>query len=332
MRLQNAWYRGDAWLALLSPLEWLYRALSARRRHRLSSDGTQWHAPVPVIIVGNITVGGSGKTPLTLALIERLRERGYKPGVVSRGYATRAPHYPFFVDAVTPADEGGDEPCLIVRRTGVPLVIDPDRPAAVRALLEKADVDIVLSDDGLQHYRLGRDIELAVVDAARGLGNGRCLPAGPLREPAERLSEVDRVILNGTGQFTYPQGSNMELRSGDLVELATGRTLAPKAWSGSRQVHAVAGIGHPPRFFQTLRELGFDPIEHPLADHSAIGPEEMTFADDLPVIITEKDAVKCGDWAGAGIWMLKVDAWLAPEFDDWLDTKLVSLKQKYGSP
>lgn len=331
MRLQDAWYRGDRWLALLRPVECAYRALSARRRKRLQ-DSSPWSAPVPVIIIGNITVGGSGKTPLTLALIDRLRKRGYKPGVVSRGYATKAPFYPFFVTGDTPAEEGGDEPCLIVRRTGVPLVIDPDRPAAVRALLAKADVDIVLSDDGLQHYRLARDIELAVVDAARGLGNGRCLPAGPLREPPGRLDEVDRVILNGQGDFEYPGAARMELRTGDLVELASGQALRPDAWLGGRKVHAVAGIGHPGRFFQTLRALGFDPIEHPLADHSAIEPALLQFNDDLPVIMTEKDAVKCGDWVGPGVWMLKVDACLAPEFDDWLDTRLVSLQQQYGSP
>ncbi|SEF98834.1 tetraacyldisaccharide 4'-kinase [Marinobacterium lutimaris] len=332
MGLETDWYSGAGWLRLLAPLEWAYRRLSERRRQRLTQPENQWLAPVPVIIVGNISVGGSGKTPLTLNLIDKLRARGYRPGVVSRGYGTKAPHYPFFVNADTAPEQGGDEPCLIVRRSGVPLVIDPDRPAAVRALLDTADVDIVISDDGLQHYRLGRDLELAVVDAARGLGNARCLPAGPLREPPERLNEVDRVILNGQGRFAFPGASSMELQPGALVELATGKSLDAEQWQGARQVHAVAGIGHPKRFFDTLESLGFKPLPHPLPDHAAITAETLSFDDELPVILTEKDAVKCGDWVKPGVWALKVDARLDEEFDDWLDRQLVRLQQKYGSP
>ncbi|TCK08912.1 tetraacyldisaccharide 4'-kinase [Marinobacterium mangrovicola] len=332
MGLENSWYSGAPWLRLLVPLEWIYRTLSRRRRQRLSLPESQWRAPVPVIIVGNISVGGSGKTPLTLSLIDKLRARGYRPGVVSRGYGTKAPHYPFYVTAETTPEQGGDEPCLIVRRSGVPLVIDPDRPQAVRALLASSDVNIVISDDGLQHYRLGRDLELAVVDASRGLGNARCLPAGPLREPPERLHEVDRVILNGHGRFDFPGASTMELKPGELTELASGKTLAPSQWSGPQQVHAVAGIGHPQRFFDTLAGFGLDPLPHPLADHAAITEESISFEDDLPVIMTEKDAVKCDAWVGPGVWALTVDAQLDKEFDDWLDQQLVRLQQKYGSP
>lgn len=332
MGLQDSWYRSAGWLRLLAPVEWIYLALSRRRRKRLSLPENQWQAPVPVIIVGNISVGGSGKTPLTLSLIDKLRARGYRPGVVSRGYGTKAPHYPFFVSTDSSPEQGGDEPCLIVRRSGVPLVIDPDRPEAVKALLASSEVNIVISDDGLQHYRLGRDLELAVVDAGRGLGNARCLPAGPLREPPERLQEVDRVILNGQGRFDFPGASTMQLQPGDLVELATGESLKPSQWSGSRQVHAVAGIGHPQRFFDTLKALGLEPQPHPLADHAAITAEMLDFDDELPVIMTEKDAVKCGDWVRPGVWALKVDAELDKEFDDWLDQQLVRLQQKYGSP
>jgi tetraacyldisaccharide 4'-kinase len=324
MGLEHAWYRHSRWLFLLRPLSTLYRTLAARRRRRL--EARQWHAPVPVIIVGNITVGGSGKTPLTLALIEQLRRWGYRPGVVSRGYGARPPHLPFAVGADTDPVEGGDEPCLLVRRTGVPLYIDPDRTAAARALLETHDCDVLISDDGLQHYALGRDIELAVVDAARGLGNGRCLPEGPLREPAQRLREVDRVVLNGDGGFDWPGATRMRLRPGALVALASGQTLPASEWRGARRVHAVAGIGHPPRFFATLRALGFDPIEHPLPDHASLRPEMLEFEPRLPLLMTEKDAVKCVGWAPPDSWALRVEAELEPEFLDWLRAALIRLQ------
>ncbi|GGC02985.1 tetraacyldisaccharide 4'-kinase [Marinobacterium zhoushanense] len=330
MSLERSWYAGAWWLKLFRPLSALFRFLAARQR--LARTAQQWHAPVPVIVVGNITLGGSGKTPVTLALIEMLRARGYKPGVVSRGYGGKPPKYPFAVTVDTSPAQGGDEPCLIVQRTGVPLVIDPDRPAAVRALLEESDCNIVISDDGLQHYALGRDLELAVVDARRGLGNGRCVPEGPLREPPERLAQVDRVILNGVGAFSFAGASHMQLVPGKLVELTTERELGSDQWTGSHRVHALAGIGHPARFFDTLRTLGFDPIEHPLRDHASIEPEQLRFEPELPLIMTEKDAVKCRGWSPAHCWALRVDARFDAGFEPWLDLQLNRLQQRYGSP
>ncbi|WP_246590069.1 tetraacyldisaccharide 4'-kinase [Marinobacterium ramblicola] len=330
MSLERSWYADAWWLKLLRPVSVLFRTLAARQRRARTAQ--QWRAPVPVIVVGNITLGGSGKTPVTLALIEMLRARGYTPGVVSRGYGAKPPHYPFIVSADTSPAEGGDEPCLIVQRTGVPLVIDPDRPAAVRALLAASDCNIVISDDGLQHYALGRDLELAVVDARRGLGNGRCVPEGPLREPPERLLQVDRVILNGAGEFAFDGASHMQLVPGKLVELDTGRELMSDQWIDSHQVHALAGIGHPTRFFDTLRTLGFDPVEHPLKDHASIEPGQLRFEPELPLIMTEKDAVKCRGWAPANCWALRVDAQFDAEFEPWLDLQLNRLQQLYGSP
>jgi len=330
MSLERSWYAGARWLTLLRPLSTLYRYLAARRR--ALKTARQWRAPVPVIVVGNITLGGSGKTPVTLALIEMLRARGYRPGVVSRGYGAKAPYYPFAVAADTPPRQGGDEPCLIVQRTGVPLYIDPDRPAAVRALLANTDCNIVISDDGLQHYALARDLELAVVDAARGLGNGRCVPEGPLRESPERLAQVDRVILNGSGKFAFDGAGRMRLEPGRLFELAGGRELAVEQWTASRRVHALAGIGHPSRFFDTLRTLGFDPLEHPLPDHAEIKPEQLRLEPELPLIMTEKDAVKCRAWAPANCWALRVDARFEPDFEPWLERRLNRLQQLYGSP
>ncbi len=328
MSLQRAWYRAAPWLVLLRPLSWLYAGLAARRRRRLSRPAHQWRAPVPVIIVGNINLGGSGKTPLTLALIEQLRRLGYRPGVVSRGYGAHPPHYPFHVEADTDPAAGGDEPCLLVRRSGVPLVIDPDRVAAARALLAAHDCDIILSDDGLQHYALGRDLELVVVDGARGLGNGRCLPEGPLREPMQRLHEVDCVILNGQGGFAWPGALGMTLQPGQLWPLHGGAPIAPAQWPFTRRVHAVAGIGYPARFFATLRELGFDPVEHPLPDHAAIQADMLHFTPEYPLLMTEKDAVKCGSFAPADSWMLTVDAVLDPAFEGWLVAALDRVKTK----
>jgi len=324
MGLQQAWYRRSPWLVLLRPLSALYSTLARRRRRRLERQ--QWRAPVPVIIVGNITLGGSGKTPLTLALIEYLRTLGYRPGVVSRGYGARPPSLPFQVSATTDPAQGGDEPCLLVRRTGVPLYIDPNRVAAAKALLAAHDCDILISDDGLQHYALGRDLELAVVDRARGLGNGRCLPEGPLREPPRRLNEVDRVVLNGMGDFSHPGAIQMRLKPTALVSLDGRQQLPVTAWTGSRRVHALAGIGHPPRFFATLRALGFDPIEHPLPDHASLRPEMLEFQPTLPLLMTEKDAVKCAGWAPPDSWALRVDAELEPEFYAWLEAALHSLQ------
>ena len=179
-RLQRAWYRGHPALHLLAPLEALYRAVVERKRRRfLAGQGDSYRAPVPVIVVGNITVGGTGKTPLILWLIEHCRARGLRVGVVSRGYGATPPTVPWRVRAEQAASEAGDEPLLIVQRTAVPLMIDPDRARAVRALLASEPLDLILSDDGLQHYRLARDLELVLIDATRGLGNRRCLPAGP---------------------------------------------------------------------------------------------------------------------------------------------------------
>lgn len=320
--LADAWYRNAAWLKLLRPWSALFKLLVTRRcRRQRQYQIDPSPLPVPVIVVGNITVGGTGKTPLVIALIEHLRQAGYTPGVVSRGYGTQAPYYPFSVQADTVPEHGGDEPCLIVRRTGAPLFIDPNRMAAANALLEQHDCDVLISDDGLQHYAMPRDIEIAVIDAARGLGNARCLPEGPLREPPERLEEVDWVVFNGqvpTQLLSLPPLANvpvaMQLQPGELWSLQGKGAVAPANWSGGRKVHAVAGIGHPQRFFDTLNTLGFDVIEHPFADHAHYEPEQLTFEPELPVIMTEKDAVKCMEQPPAQAWALPVEACLEPDF------------------
>lgn len=323
--LQAVWYRAESPPCWLKPLEALFRRLSASKRDQyLSGRKPVFRAPVPVIIVGNITVGGTGKTPVVLWLIETLKVAGYKPGVISRGYGAEAPYYPYVVSEQTEPAVGGDEPCMIVRRTGCPLVIDPNRPAAASALLEQFDCDLIISDDGLQHYALARDIELVVVDAKRGLGNGHCLPAGPLREPASRLERVDFVIHNGSA------GSDqiaMQLAPSAFVSLDKQQRYSVANWSDA-QVHAVAGIGNPQRFFDTLRSLGVQPTEHAFADHHPFQSSDLEFEGNMPVVMTEKDAVKISHFENTeNCWYLEVVAQLPESFRTALLHKLETISQ-----
>lgn len=319
--LERAWYGDRPWLGVLTPVEWLFRRLADRRRQRYQRGVEPvWRAPVPVIVVGNITLGGTGKTPLIVTLIERLCQAGYRPGVVSRGYGGRAPGYPWVVTADSLADQVGDEPLMLVRRTGCPLVVSPRRSEACQTLLERFDCDLILSDDGLQHYALGRDLEIAVVDGARGLGNGRCLPVGPLREPPSRLREVDFVVVNG-GTWHCPGSHSMALEPGALHTL--GGTPA-ESFAGP--VNAVAGIGNPSRFFDTLAGLGYEVIPRPFPDHHRFSARDLCFNNGFPVIMTEKDAVKCRAFASRNRYYLAVNAALPDAFFDALIGRLAALK------
>jgi tetraacyldisaccharide 4'-kinase len=321
-RLLNAWYSGHPALALLRPLESLYRRVVDKKRARfVAGEGDIYKAPVPVIVVGNITVGGTGKTPLILWMIEHCRNRGLNVGVVSRGYGAKPPSLPWRVSPKQTADEAGDEPLLIVQRTGVPLMIDPDRARAVRALLAEETLDLILSDDGLQHYRLARDLELVLIDAARGLGNRRCLPAGPLREPVERLQSVDALLYNGAAT-DREDGYGFQLRPSALVNLLTGERRSVEHFAPGQALHAVAGIGNPQRFFNTLEGLHWRPVPHPFADHAVYSAEALAFEPTLPLVMTEKDAVKCRAFAGADWWYLTVEAVPSVAFIQWFDSQL----------
>lgn len=324
-RVQRAWYQGHPALYLLWPLELLYRWVVNRKRARfLSGSNTAYRAPVPVIVVGNITVGGTGKTPLILCLIELCRGQGLNVGVVSRGYGARPMSVPWTVRATDSAEQAGDEPLLIVQRSGVPLVIAPERAQAVQQLLAQHSVDVVLSDDGLQHYGLARDLELVLIDAARGLGNQRCLPMGPLREPVARLQSVDAVLYNGASQDTEA-GFAMQLQPTELVHVRSGRREPLSYFPAQQKVHAVAGIGNPQRFFNTLEGLDWQPIAHAFADHAEFTAQDLQFADDLPVLMTEKDAVKCRAFAADNCWYLQVAAQPSPAFTRWFAKQLKSL-------
>ena len=331
-RLQKAWYQGHPLLALLSPLEALYRKVVRGKRARfLAGEGAIYRAPVPVLVVGNITVGGTGKTPLILFLAELGRRRGLRVGVVGRGYGAKPPQLPWRVRADQPAAHAGDEPLLIVQRSGVPLMIDPDRSQAVRALLDAEPLDLILCDDGLQHYRLARDLELVLIDAARGLGNRRCLPAGPLREPVERLAEVDALLYNGAAA-DRDDGFAFTLQPTALVNLRSGERRSLDHFAAGQAVHAVAGIGNPQRFFNTLRGLDWNPIEHPFADHAVFSAEALGFSPALPLVMTEKDAVKCRAFAADDWWYLAVDAQPSPAFVRWLDEQLARLLANARQP
>lgn len=324
-RLLAAWYEGHPALALLRPLECLYRrVVNAKRARFLAGEGTIYKAAVPVVVVGNITVGGTGKTPLILWLIEHCRGRGLKVGVVSRGYGAKPPVLPWRVRAGQSAAEAGDEPLLIVQRTGVPLVIDPDRGRAVQALLDAEPLDLILSDDGMQHYRLARDLELVLIDAARGLGNRRCLPAGPLREPVERLQSVDALLYNGA-QADREDGFAFTLKPSALVNLRTGQRVGVAHFPPGQAMHAVAGIGNPQRFFKTLEGLDWRPVAHAFADHAVFDAQALSFAPALPLVMTEKDAVKCRPFAAEDWWYLAVDAQPSTAFVSWFDERLTHL-------
>jgi tetraacyldisaccharide 4'-kinase len=329
--IERIWYSNGPWSGLLQPIASLFGYLAHRRHKRYLAAvaaGSLWRPPVPVIVVGNISVGGTGKTPVVIALVEHLSALGFRPGVVSRGYGGKADTLPLMVNAQTSPRQCGDEPLLVHLRTGRPVVIDPDRPAAVRHLLARSDCNIVISDDGLQHYALYRDIELAVVDGQRGLGNGLCLPAGPLRERASRLAQVDAVLINGGGELAAaPQGYGFYLQPRRFVALGGGASVALEDFARQPPVHAVAGIGNPDRFFRSLREMGFEVIAHEFEDHFSYSAQDIEFKDNYRVIMTEKDAVKCRAFSTRRHWYLAVDAVLPDQFLQWLESRLQAVVQ-----
>jgi tetraacyldisaccharide 4'-kinase len=306
--LTRLWYGNSGGAALLQPLAWLYGSAMAVRRSAYSRGWFASHRIArPVIVVGNLTVGGTGKTPLTVWLATSLRERGFKVGIVSRGYgrSETAPR------AVEPEDDWrivGDEPLLLRRHSGCPTVVGADRVAAAQKLVEQG-VDVILADDGLQHLRLKRDFELVVVDGARGFGNERLLPAGPLREGTSRLATADAVVVTGKPEHAslagLPPVFEMALEISNAMPIGGGAAQPLDRFKGEL-VHAVAGIGNPARFFRELRGRGIEPVEHPFPDHHPFTAADLDFGDRLPVLMTEKDAVKCRSFADARLWQVPI--------------------------
>jgi tetraacyldisaccharide 4'-kinase len=315
-RLDQYWYSQNPVAWLLLPLTALFCVIRFVRKECYSSGlFKSFRLKVPVIIIGNISVGGTGKTPLLIELCSQLRSKGYRPGVITRGYGGHAQQWPQLVTAQSSAYELGDEPVLIASRSHCPVVAGPDRVAAGEYLLEHSDCDVILSDDGLQHYRLRRDAELVVIDAQRMFGNGFCMPSGPLREPVRRLASVDLSLLNGA----TAEQTGFVLIALLCESLASDQKSRLISDFASGPVHAVAGIGNPGRFFSMLREQGLDVIEHPFADHYVYKPADLQFDDDYPILMTAKDAVKCTDFDLENHWSVPVDVELTASAQAGLD-------------
>ena len=325
--LERHWYRITPLHLILFPVSLLFRLLVALRRALYRSRILSGHQlAVPVIVIGNISAGGTGKTPLTLALAQQLAGRGWHPLIVSRGYGGGA-QQPMHVCQDSDAKQVGDEPLLMARRNLCPVWIGKDRAAAAQAALRAhPQCDVILCDDGLQHYRLRRDVEVAVIDGIRGFGNGLMLPAGPLREPVSRLRTVDAVVVNGGG--TSPGQYAMRLSGETFYNLAApGKTVAASHFHTLNN-HAVAGIGHPQRYFRHLQMLGIAFTPHAFPDHHPYSAADLAFAGCDAILLTEKDAVKCAAFADARYWVLRVDAQIDPALIDHILRKIESHGRK----
>ena len=336
------WYETHPLGALLAPLGWLYGLFAVLRRGAYRAGlRRSWQVGRPVVVIGNLSVGGTGKTPLVIAVAKLLARQGVRAGIVCRGYGGSANRWPRQVRPDGDPERVGDEAVLLARRSGVPVASGPNRIAAARILVRRSKCDVILSDDGLQHLRLARDVEIVVVDGVRRHGNGRCMPAGPLREPLSRLSSVDLVVVNGTA----PEGEDtpgeegargaarevegvregepdMRLVAGDAVSLLDAGETRPLDAFRDVPVHAVCGIGHAERFFRTLESHGLTIVRHPFPDHHPFREEEIRFPGDAPVLMTEKDAVKCERFAGARHWYVPVEAVLSSALEIQLTTLL----------
>ena len=329
--IHRVWYEGAGLGWTLVPLSGIYWLVSASRRFLYRSGILRTERlAVPVIVVGNITAGGTGKTPIVAWLANELRARAYSPGIVSRGYGGRNTDSPIRVDANSEADIVGDEPVLLAKHSGCPVVVDANRVRGA-ALLADDGADVIIADDGMQHYRLARDCEICVMDGARGLGNRRLLPAGPLRESPERLADVDQLLVNGPLKQTEDLSAAeqnaipFELSAVEACRLNESLTRPIERFAGTT-VHAVAGIGNPRRFFDLLRALEIHVIEHAYADHAKLLLEDIDFDDDLAVFMTEKDAVKIGRHVNDRFWCVPVtvefDSALALPMIEQIDSRL----------
>jgi tetraacyldisaccharide 4'-kinase len=320
----DVWYKGAFLGILLLPFAYIFSDLVRFRRYLYRRGILKSHTlPVPVIVIGNITVGGTGKTPLIIWLAELLKYAGYKPGIISRGYGGQSETWPQIVTENSDVNSVGDEALLIAKQTRLPVVVSPSRVSAAKKLLDKFDCNVLLSDDGLQHYKLNRDIEIAVIDGERRFGNGYCLPAGPLREPIARLSSADFVVVNGNK--AEDNEFSMQLVGDMAINLSTGELRPLQAFREIR-CHALAGIGNPERFFKLLESAGLLCTTHSFPDHCQFQQHDIEFGDNKPVLMTEKDAVKCTDFAGENHWYVPVKAVPEPDFGQQLLDLLLTIK------
>jgi len=321
--LINSWYQSNPLRWLLWPLSVLYRLVIALRRslYRLGWF-KQYSVNVPVIIVGNISVGGTGKTPFVIWLAKQLKDAGFRPGIISRGYGGKADHYPQIVTPQSNPRIVGDEPLIISRQSACPMAVAPSRIAAAKQLLDQFDCNIIIADDGLQHYALARDIEIVIVDSKRLFGNQYCLPAGPLREPISRLEQVDFIVHNGSetaAEFTMSTSQGLAI---NLVDPTIKKEVSDFQ---NHSVHSVAGIGYPERFFNQLSERGLTVLPHHFGDHHPFQPSDLAFDDDLDILMTEKDAVKCQYFAKKNMWYIPIEATISGKLEQHLLNKLAEL-------
>jgi tetraacyldisaccharide 4'-kinase len=304
--LINSWYRPHPLRWLLWPLSLLYRIVISIRKSLYKLGLIKQHQlAVPVIVVGNISVGGTGKTPFVIWLAKQLQHAGFTPGIISRGYGGKAKHYPQIVSPQSNPSIVGDEPIIISRQTTCPMVVSPNRVDAGKMLLQHHNCDIIISDDGLQHYALMRDIEIVMVDGQRLFGNHYCLPAGPLREPLSRLNNIDFVVYNADNS---PKQYSMTLLQTQAVNLANPTLKKELTDFNAQTVHAIAGIGNPERFFKQLAKQGLNVKPHAFPDHHQYQANELNFEDDHAILMTEKDAVKCNDFANNNMWYIPISA------------------------
>jgi tetraacyldisaccharide 4'-kinase len=325
INLEDYWYRKNVLSFVLLPVSWLFCLVALVRRKFYELRNSIWpRIPAPVIVVGNLTVGGTGKSPMVIWLAHLLKANGYKPGIISRGYGGKAKKWPRMVTGKSDPELVGDEPVMIAHRTGVPLAVGPKRNKAGRMLVKKFGCNVIVSDDGLQHYAMARDIEIAMIDSKRRFGNGFCLPAGPLRESPRRLKEVDFVVVTGragNGEFV------MGLTGDTVVNLRDPSVTQSLGAFRHQKVNAIAGIGNPQRFFDMLSANGIEVVGHPFPDHHRYTLNDVRFDDEVPLIMTEKDAVKCREFAGSNHWYLPIAAVPDRAFAKQLITRLRRLKR-----
>ena len=327
-KLFNIWQNKQGAAKFLRPISWLYCTVIFFRRlaYLLKIKKTE-RVAAPVIIVGNLTVGGTGKTPLVTWLTNYLKEHGYQPGIISRGYGGKARHWPQQVRPDGDPVAVGDEAILISKRTNCPMAVGPERLVSGRELLHYHPAcNVIISDDGLQHYALHRDIEVAVIDGTLRFGNGYCLPAGALREPIKRLKKVDFIVVNGQAENDE---YGMRYNITEACNLQNASQRQPLEQFKGKQVHAIAGIGHPDRFFNQLSEMGIDVIAHPFSDHYFYKEDDLNFDDELPVLMTEKDAVKCSRFAKKHHWFVPVTVDVQETFGKAILDKLKEI-QSHG--
>ena len=330
----KAWQNSSKWLYILTPLSFAFYIISTVRKVILQSIYQGIPNKVPVVVVGNLNIGGSGKTPTVMAIVNALKIKGFTPGVVSRGYGGSSKNYPLIVQGDSKYFECGDEPLLIYKACNCPVVVSPSRRQAIEKLLINFECDVIISDDGLQHYFMHRDIEIAVFNADANFGNHMLFPSGPLREPIQRLKTIDYFISYGNLDTRiascYENISCHKVKHEiiGLSNVSTGKFVLVRDWSLSKKIHLVIGIAYPEKVRRTILSYGFSGDILSLGDHQPVTQEDLIFKDDLPIFITEKDAVKVNGDISQNVWSIKTCVKLSDEFTEDLERKITKLRCK----